>query len=119
MFHGVRFINEVAYHKMLSEELTEHEYLGEMVTEQLIYYPCVTRERYQNRGRITDLIKTGKLCKDINLPALDPAQDRVMMCGSPSMLKDTCEILDQLGFEESRKKGVQGDYVVERAFVES
>jgi ferredoxin--NADP+ reductase len=119
LFHGVRFINEVAYHKMLSEELTEHEYLGEMVTEQLIYYPCVTRERYQNQGRITDLIKTGKLCKDINLPALDPAQDRVMMCGSPSMLKDTCEILDQLGFEESRKKGVQGDYVVERAFVES
>ncbi|MBV1908333.1 MAG: ferredoxin--NADP reductase [Kangiellaceae bacterium] len=119
LFHGVRFKNEVAYHKMLSEELKEHEYLGDMITQQLIYYPCVTRERYQNEGRITDLIKSGKLCTDIGLPPLDPKLDRVMMCGSPSMLKDTCAILDEMNFEESRKKGVQGDYVVERAFVES
>jgi len=119
LFHGVRFINEVAYHDMLTEELTSHEYLGDMITEQLIYYPCVTRERYQNQGRITDLLNTGKLCEDIGLPKLDPKLDRVMMCGSPSMLKETSAILDDKGFEESRKKGVQGDYVVERAFVES
>jgi len=119
LFHGVRFVNEVAYHEMLSEELKSHEYLGEMISEQLIYYPCVTRERYQNQGRITDLMREGKLCSDIGLPELDPKLDRVMLCGSPSMLKDTCAILDQKGFEESRKKGVQGDYVVERAFVES
>lgn len=119
LFHGMRFVNEMAYHKMLTEELTEHEYLGDMITEQLIYYPCVTRERYQNQGRITDLINTGKLCEDIGLPKLDPKLDRVMLCGSPSMLKETCAILDQKEFVESRKKGVQGDYVVERAFVES
>jgi len=119
LFHGVRFVNEVAYHKMLNEELAEHEYLGEMVEKQLIYYPCVTRERYQNQGRITDLLKTGKLCVDIGLAKLDPKYDRVMLCGSPSMLAETCAILDEQGFEESRKKGVQGDYVVERAFVES
>lgn len=119
LFHGVRFVNEVAYHKMLSEDLKSHEYLGEMISQQLIYYPCVTRERYQNQGRITDLLNTGKLCSDVGLPKLDPKLDRVMLCGSPSMLKDTCTILDEKGFEESRKKGVQGDYVVERAFVES
>lgn len=118
LFHGVRFVNEVAYHKMLTEDLQKHEYLGEMISEQLIYYPCVTRERYQNQGRITDLIKTGKLCRDLKLPELDPKLDRIMMCGSPSMLKDTRSILDTIGFEESSKKGVQGDYVVERAFVE-
>jgi len=119
LFHGVRFVNEVAYHKMLSEDLKEHEYLGEMISEQLIYYPCVTRERYQNQGRITDLMRAGKLCSDIGLPPLDPKQDRVMICGSPSMLTETCTILGEKGFEESRKKGVQGDYVIERAFVES
>jgi ferredoxin--NADP+ reductase len=119
LFHGVRFINEVAYHSMLTEDLLKHEYLGDMATEQLIYYPCVTREKYQNEGRITDLLKSGKLCTDVGIDALDPKLDRVMLCGSPSMLSDTCKILDGLGFEESRKKGVQGDYVVERAFVES
>jgi ferredoxin--NADP+ reductase len=118
LFHGVRFVNEVAYHKLLSVELAEHEYLGEMVSEKLIYYPCVTREEYQNQGRITDLMTSGKLYRDIGLPEIDPKLDRVMLCGSPSMLKETCAILDDLGFEESRRKGVQGDYVVERAFVE-
>ena len=119
LFHGVRFVNEVAYHKMLTEDLKSHEYLGDMIKDQLIYYPCVTREKYQNQGRITDLLRAVTLCDDIGLPKLDPKFDRVMMCGSPSMLKDTCAILDEQGFEESRKKGVQGDYVVERAFVES
>ena len=118
LFHGVRFVNEVAYHELLSVELAEHEYLGEMVSEKLIYYPCVTREEYQNQGRITDLMTSGKLYRDIGLPEIDPKLDRVMLCGSPSMLKETCAILDDLGFEESRRKGVQGDYVVERAFVE-
>lgn len=118
LFHGVRFINEVAYHKLLTEELAEHEYLGEMVSEKLIYYPCVTREEYQNQGRITDLMTSGKLYADIGLPEIDPKLDRVMLCGSPSMLKETCAILDDCGFEESRRKGVQGDYVLERAFVE-
>lgn len=118
LFHGVRFVNEVAYHKLLSVELAEHEYLGDMVSEQLIYYPCVTREEYQNQGRITDLMTSGKLYTDIGLPEIDPKLDRVMLCGSPSMLKETCAILDDRGFEESRRKGVQGDYVLERAFVE-
>lgn len=118
LFHGVRFVNEVAYHEMLTVELAEHEYLGDMVSEKLIYYPCVTREEYQNQGRITDLMASGKLYTDIGLPEIDPKLDRVMLCGSPSMLKETCAILDDRGFEESSRKGVQGDYVVERAFVE-
>lgn len=118
LFHGVRFVNEVAYHKMLTEELADHEYLGEMVSEQLIYYPCVTREEYQNQGRITDLMKSGKLYADTGLSEIDPKLDRVMLCGSPSMLKETCAILNDSGFEESSRRGVQGDYVIERAFVE-
>jgi ferredoxin--NADP+ reductase len=118
LFHGVRFIDELSYNKIITEDLPKHEYLGEMITEQLVYYPSVTREPYKNQGRITDLITTGKLYSDIGIPALDPEFDRVMLCGSPSMLKETCEIIDALGFKESPKKGVQGDYVVERAFVE-
>jgi ferredoxin--NADP+ reductase len=118
LFHGVRFAGELAYQKMLTDDLPNHEYLGEMIAKQLIYYPSVTREPYKNQGRITDLMKSGKLYLDIGIAELDPEFDRVMLCGSPSMLKDTCVMLDEKGFRESPKKGVQGDYVVERAFVE-
>jgi ferredoxin--NADP+ reductase len=118
LFHGVRYANELAYKNIITEDLPNHEYLGEMITEQLIYYPCVTREPYKNQGRITDLLRTGKLSLDLGIAKLDSEFDRVMLCGSPSMLKDTCAILDEKGFKESPKKGIQGDYVVERAFVE-
>jgi ferredoxin--NADP+ reductase len=41
-----------------------------------------------------------------------------MICGSPAMLKDCCELLDSVGFEISPRIGEPGDYVIERAFVE-
>jgi ferredoxin--NADP+ reductase len=51
------------------------------------------------------------------LPALDPAQDRFMLCGSPRMLKDMVGLLEQRGLEEGSSDG-RGQYVIERAFVE-
>jgi ferredoxin/flavodoxin---NADP+ reductase len=117
LVHGVRHISELAYQDYISKELPEHEFLGELVQEKLLYYPTVTREPFRNTGRLTDLIVSGKLAKDLGLPVLDPAADRFMLCGSPSMLKDTCRILNDLGFTEARH-GDQGHYVIERAFVE-
>ncbi|MDR9440704.1 MAG: ferredoxin--NADP reductase, partial [Halomonas sp.] len=52
------------------------------------------------------------------LPAIDPKQDRAMICGSPAMLDDTSHLLDELGFTISPRMGEPGDYVIERAFVE-
>jgi ferredoxin--NADP+ reductase len=40
------------------------------------------------------------------------------MCGSPSMLKELCTLLDSRGFREARH-GQAAHYVTERAFVES
>ena len=56
--------------------------------------------------------------EDIGLPPLDPAHDRAMVCGSPSMLKDTRQLLDSRGFVVSPHLGEPGHYVFERAFVE-
>jgi ferredoxin--NADP+ reductase len=117
LVHGVRFISELAYQDYITRELPEHEFLGEYVRDKLLYYPTVTREPYLHNGRVTDLLLSGKLPKDLGLPPLDTANDRFMLCGSPSMLKDTCAILRQFGFEEARN-GNQGHFVVERAFVE-
>jgi ferredoxin--NADP+ reductase len=88
------------------------------VRGKLIYYPTVTREPFRNQGRLTDLIESGKLFTDIGLPSLDPANDRVMICGSPAMIKDCCKLLDQRAFKVSPHIGAAGDYVIERAFVE-
>ena len=115
--HGVRYVSELAYTQLITEELPKNEFFGEQVKEQLIYYPTVTREPFRNQGRLTDLMESGKLFSDIGLPAFDLEQDRFMLCGSPSMLKDLCAILDARGFREARH-GDQGHYVIERAFVE-
>ena len=117
LIHGVRYVSEVAYEHYITHELPQHEFLGESVREKLIYYPTVTREPFRNQGRLTDLIESGKLFEDIGLPPLDPAVDRVMICGSPGMLRDSCALLNARGFRISPHIGAPGDYVIERAFV--
>ncbi len=116
--HGVRTISELAYEKYITEELPNNEFFGDLVKEKLIYYPTVTREKYVNNGRLTDLMLSGRLFSDIGLPQPNIEDDRFMICGSPSMLKDTCEILNNAGFKEF-KRGQQAHYAIERAFVES
>lgn len=118
LIHGVRRVDELAYHDFITEHLPKHEFFGEDVQQKLIYYPTVTRENFRNQGRLTDLIKSGKLAADIGLPQLNRETDRVMICGSPAMLKESCEMLDDMGFQISKHIGAPGDYVIERAFVE-
>jgi ferredoxin--NADP+ reductase len=118
LFHGVRTVSELAYQDYISKELHDDEFLGEMVRDKLLYYPSVTREPYRNQGRLTDLIITNKMTDDLGLEPLNPETDRVMICGSPSMNKDTADLLEERGFVISPSVGVPGDYVIERAFVE-
>ncbi len=118
LIHGVRLVSELAYADLIDNELPRHELLGEVLHEKLVYYPTVTREPFRNRGRLTDLIESGKLCADLGLDKLDPSRDRAMICGGPSMLKDLSVLLDARGFTVSEGVGKAGDYVIERAFVE-
>ena len=115
--HGVRRVSELGYADTIEKELPEDEFIGEMVARQLRYYPTVTREPFRNQGRITELLDSGRLCSDLGLPALSVDHDRVMICGSPSMLRDLTDLLRGRGFSEGSSHG-QGQYVVERAFAE-
>lgn len=117
LVHGVRRVVDLAYRDYITQELPENEFFGEQVKSQLIYYPTVTRDEFVNQGRVTDLLENGKLAQDIGQPVPDPQHDRFMLCGSPTMLKDMCLILEEAGFKESRH-GIQAEYVIERAFVE-
>jgi len=115
--HTCRQVDELAYASFISSELPESPLLGELVAPRLVYYPTVTREPFHTPGRITHLIESGKVFEDLRLPPLDAAHDRVMLCGSPEMLRDTAALLEARGFEEGNS-GEPGDYLVEKAFAE-
>jgi ferredoxin--NADP+ reductase len=115
--HGVRRKSDLGYQSTIEEELPRHELVGEPVRNQLLYYPTVTREPFRNQGRVTELMDSGKLPTDLGLPVLNADEDRVMICGSPGMLKDTVTLLEARGFQEGNTDS-QGQYLIERAFVE-
>ena len=117
LVHGCRLVSELAYRDYVTQELPQHEFLGEMVSRQLRYYPTVTREPFETQGRIPDLIESEQLARDLGLPSLNPQADRVMLCGSPEMLKSLKTVLEARGFKEGNTT-TPGDFVVERAFVE-
>jgi ferredoxin--NADP+ reductase len=117
LIHGTRTKAELAYDDLITRELPGHEFLGEAVSSQLVYYPTVTREEFRNRGRITDLITSGKLFVDLGLPPMSVADDRFMLCGSPDMIRDTRKLLAEAGMEEG-SHGEAGHFVIEKAFVE-
>lgn len=117
LVHGVRQVNELAYKEYLEKQLPKHEFLGEFVASKLKYYPTVTREAFQNTGRITTLMESGKIFEDLGVPTINPEEDRVMICGSPGMLKDLKDMLEARKFNEGNTT-TPGDFVIERAFAE-
>jgi ferredoxin--NADP+ reductase len=118
LIHGCREVAELQYGLDIVAAAKENEFFGEIVQEKLIHYPTVTREAYVHQGRITDLIVSGKLFTDIGQPPLNPLEDRVMLCGSPAMLKDLVHMLGERGFREG-SSGDPASYVIEKAFVET
>ena len=116
--HGVRNVHDLAYRDYFEKELPQHEFLGEQIRKQLLYYPAVTREDFVHRGRLTGLMASGAMMDALGLDPLDPVHDRAMVCGSPQMLADTRGLLDARGFSSAPRIGTPGQYVFERAFVE-
>ncbi len=116
LVHGCRYKNELTYNKLITRKLIDNEFIGDRVREKLIYYPAVTREPFKNYGRITTLLQSGKLLQDIDMPELNPEDDRFMLCGSKGMLESLGTILKEKGFTETRKSDFR-EYVIERAFV--
>jgi ferredoxin/flavodoxin---NADP+ reductase len=117
LVHGVRQVDELAYRQMLTEDLPQHEFLGEMVRAQLRYVPTVTREAFPTTGRIPALIRSGALAAQVQLPELNADHDRVMICGSPAMLRELKGLLEERGFHEGNTS-TPGEFVIERAFAD-
>ena len=116
--HTVREVGDLNYRDLFEKELAEDEILSEVIGGKLKYYPTVTREEFRTKGRITDLIASGQMFSDLGLPAFNPAEDRVMLCGGPSVLADLKQQLLDLGYVEG-SLAQPGDFVLEKAFVET
>ncbi len=116
--HTVREVADLNYRDLFERELAEDETLSEVIGGKLRYYPTVTREDFPTRGRITNLIASGQMFTDLSLPPFDKDQDRIMLCGGPSVLADLKQQLLDLGYEEGSLAN-PGDFVLERAFVET
>ncbi|RTL64992.1 MAG: ferredoxin--NADP reductase [Hyphomicrobiales bacterium] len=117
LVYGCREAAELAFGTEAVIGLRESEFLGEYADKQLVYYTTVTREAYYHQGRITDLVTSGKLFSDLGVPALDAANDRIMICGNPGMLADLKAMLLAGGFAEG-SSGKPGTFVIEKAFAE-
>ena len=116
--HTVREVKDLAYRDLFETGLKEDEVFGELAGPQLSYYPTVTREPFHNAGRITDRITSGDAFRDLGIEGgrFDPEQDRVMLCGSMGMIKETAALLETFGMKEG-SNAEPGDFVIERAFV--
>jgi ferredoxin--NADP+ reductase len=115
--HGCRQVAELGYSAHVADEVRNGELTGEFAAKRLLYYPTTTREPFRNQGRITTLLSDDVLTRELGLAQLDPACDRVMLCGSPAMLSDLEALLSDWGFTGSTSN-TPGTYAIERAFVE-
>ncbi len=119
LVHCVRRVSDLAFRKELESQLAGDPLVEEQALLQFHYLPTVTREPFHTTGRIGSLIDNGKLFERLlsGPRHFNPAQDRIMLCGSMAMIREFQEQLTGLGFREG-SNAVPGEFVIERAFVD-
>lgn len=112
-----RFETVVLVHSVRSAaELAYREELEAMDQPQLHYVPTVTREPFPTTERGSELFRSGLLSQRLGLPAPDPEQDRVMICGNPPMTREMTRFLKDAGWTLTTPRGL-GNFTTEVAFV--
>jgi ferredoxin--NADP+ reductase len=114
--HTCRQVAERGYGHDLMTRIRGDELLSELVGDKLLHLPTTTREESPAMGRMTDWIRDGRLAKAAGGP-LDPATDRVMICGSMAMLQEHEALCEERGFVEG-SNSEPGQFVIEKAFVD-
>lgn len=106
LVHSVRTVAELAY----------RDEIAAMKQPRLHYVPTVTREPFPTPERGADLFRSGRLSQRLGLPAPDPEQDRVMVCGNPAMTRELTRYLKDAGWTLTNHRGI-GNFTTEVAFV--
>ncbi|GGO89709.1 ferredoxin--NADP+ reductase [Stakelama pacifica] len=117
--HSVRRVSDLAYHDQQTALWADDPLIHEEAAVQFYYVPTVTREPFHTTERIGTLVENGGLFPNtLDGPRrFDPEQDRIMLCGSMAMIRETSAMLEKLGFVEGSNSR-PGTYVIERAFVD-
>lgn len=114
--HTCRDVAELQYSKEVVETFLNDPDIGELGQGKLKLYQTCTRESFDRAGRPTDLIRSGRLFDDLDVPKLNPETDRAMICGSIEMTKELKDIMEDHGLKEGANSD-PADFVIERAFV--
>jgi len=115
LFHTCRGVKDLNYGKNIIETINKDPLIGEYA-DKVFYYPTVTREEFHTKGRITELLKTGKIFQDLQLAPINCDTDRAMICGSMGLNKDIKEFLEILRLKEGARNR-PAEFVLEKAFV--
>jgi ferredoxin--NADP+ reductase len=119
--HTCREVGELQYGKELIDDIRSDEMLAELMGdgfhEKLRYYPTTTREDSNKMGRITDLMRSGDVFADLDVPEPSPDSDRAMVCGNLAFNLEIKDMLEEYGLEEGANSDPK-QYVVEKAFLD-
>ncbi len=98
LVHGVREGAELVYPELITHY--SHQW-----GERFVYQPLVTRQAWPGALplRIPAALLQGVLAQRLGL-SLDPAQDRVLLCGNPDMVADSLAALEAQGFSRHRRR---------------
>jgi ferredoxin--NADP+ reductase len=98
LVHAVRTADELSYRERIEAHLQQHP-------GQLQYIPFVSREEtgFAIRGRVPAAIESGELERRAGL-TIDADSAQVMICGNPSMVHDTVEVLQARGLKKNRRR---------------
>jgi ferredoxin--NADP+ reductase len=98
LVHAVRTADELSYRERIKACLQQHP-------DQLQYIPFVSREEtgFAIRGRVPVAIESGELERRAGL-TIDADNAQVMICGNPSMVHDTVEVLLARGLKKNRRR---------------
>src|SRR6056297_781679 len=119
--HTCREVGELQYGKELIADIRSDEMLAELMGDgfhkKLRYYPTTTREDSAKMGRITDLMRSGDVFADLDVPEPNPENDRAMVCGNLAFNLEIKDMLEAYGLEEGANSDPK-QYVVEKAFLD-
>ncbi|WP_051201911.1 ferredoxin--NADP reductase [Ferrimonas senticii] len=107
LVYAVRHSDDLAYLPLIEALLAKHP-------QQLRFVPIVSRDDDPNalKGRIPELLKSGVIQQRADVP-IAPARSQTMICGNPEMIRDTVEVLEEMGLRKNLRR-TPGQITVEK-----